>query len=125
MIEATPRKLTLHQQAVMIQVLLTFPEQHVDVRYDPGSSDALGYARDFLTIFKVIGWKLNDGAPAEISGGQFRGLGIFVREQSSMPASAEALRDALRIYGIEVATFYDPICNIIPGGFVLAVGSQT
>ena len=117
-----PRKLTLHQQAVLIQVLLTFPDQQVDVRYDPASSDALSYAREFLTIFRVIGWTVNDGAPSEISTDKLCGLKFVVSEHGSLPASAEALRDALRIYAIETATIRDPACNMRPGGFVLAVG---
>jgi hypothetical protein len=122
MSEPTSRKLTLHQQAVLIQVLLTFPDQDVDVRYDPGSSDALRYAREFLTIFKVIGWKLNDGAPSKILSGKFNGLTFVISEPGSLPPSAEALRDALRIYDIDVATFCDPTCTTAPGGFALAVG---
>jgi hypothetical protein len=60
-----PRKLTTHQQAVLIQVLLAFPEQEVGVYYCASASDALGYAQDFLTVFKAIGWKVNEGAPSE------------------------------------------------------------
>jgi hypothetical protein len=107
---------------VLIQVLLTFPDQHVDVRFNPDSTDALGYARDFLAIFKVIGWKVKDGAPSETN--KFRGLAIVVSEQCNIPAGAEALRDALRIYAIEAATVCDPACNMRPGGFVLAVGAH-
>jgi hypothetical protein len=122
MSELNPRKLTLHQQAVLIQVLLTFPDQHVDVFYDPGSHDALGYARQFLTIFKVIGWRVNDGAPSKILADKFNGLTFVISEPGSLPPSAEALRDALRIYEIEATTFCDPSCNMRSGGFVLAVG---
>src|SRR5260370_29547788 len=38
-----PRKLSTHQQAVLIQVLLAFPEQEVGVYYCASASDALGY----------------------------------------------------------------------------------
>jgi hypothetical protein len=124
MSEQNPRKLTLHQQAVLIQVLLTFPDQHVDVRYDPGSGDALSYAREFLTIFKVIGWKVNDGAPSEILADKFNGLTLVISEPGSLPPSAEALRDVLRIYDIDVATFCDPTRTMAPGGFALAVGPR-
>ena len=105
---------------MLIQVLLTFPDQHVDVRFNPDSSDALGYARDFLTIFKVIGWKVKEGAPSETN--KIRGLAIVVSDQCNIPPGAEALRDALRIYAIEATTFCDPVCNMRPDGFVLAVG---
>jgi hypothetical protein len=56
----TPRRLTTHQKAVLIQVLLSFPDQHVGICYDPSASDALDFAQDFLTIFKVIGWKVKE-----------------------------------------------------------------
>jgi hypothetical protein len=118
-----PRKLTVHQQSVLIQVLLTFPDQQVDVRYDSASNDALSYAREFLTIFRVIGWTVSDGAPSEILSDKVCGLTFVVSEHGSLPASAEALRDALRIYAIETATIRDPACNMRPGGFVFAVGA--
>jgi hypothetical protein len=117
----TPRKLTLHQQAVLIQVLLMFPDQHVDVRYCPSASDALGYAQDFLTIFKVIGWKVQ--APSENLIAQ-PCLAFVLGEQGILPPSAEALRDALRIYGIEVATFCDPARETTSADFVLVVGPE-
>lgn len=120
----TPRKLTTHQKAVLIQVLLVFPEQKVNVCYYPSASDALGYAQDFLTVFKSIGWKVNDVAPSEYLGSQTTGLAFVVSGQGSLPPSAEALRDALRIYGIEVTTFCDPNCNMRSGGFILAIGPQ-
>ena len=120
----TPRKLTTHQKAVLIQVLLVFPDQRVSVCYYPSASDALGYAQDFLTVFKSIGWKVSDGPPSESLSSQTTGLAFVVSRQGSLPPSAEALRDALRIYGIEVTTFCDPNCNLRSGGFILAIGPQ-
>jgi hypothetical protein len=120
--QPTPRRLTTHQKAVLIQVLLAFPDQQVGVCYYPSASDALGYAQDFLTVFNVIGWKVTGGAPSETLNGQFTGLALVVCAQGSLPPSAEALRDALRIYGIEVATFCDPTCTMRSGGFILAIG---
>jgi len=123
--QPTPRKLTTHQKAVLIQVLLVFPDQHVEVWHDPSASDALRYADDFLTVFKVIGWKVKEGAPRETFNGQCTGLAFVVSGQDGLPVGAEALRDALRIYGIEIATISDPTCSITAGGFVLAVGRET
>lgn len=120
--QPTPRRLTTHQKAVLIQVLLAFPDQQVGVCYYPSASDALGYAQDFLTVFNVIGWKVTGGAPSETLNGQFTGLALVVCAQGSLPPSAEALRDALRIYGIEVLTFCDPTCTMRSGGFILAIG---
>jgi hypothetical protein len=121
--EPSARRLTTHQKAVLIQVLLTFPAQQVRVCYDPAASDKRDYAQDFLTIFKVIGWDVSEGPLAETWNGQFAGLRIVVSGLDSLPAGAEALRDALRIYGIEVATVCDPACGVKAGGFILAVGS--
>jgi len=120
--QPTPRKLTTLQMAVLIRVLREFPDQQVDLCYHPSAQDALSYARDFLTVFKAIGWKVSDGAPIEMVNGQANGLTLVVSERSSLPPSAEALRDTLRIYGIEVATFCDPACNTEPGGFILTIG---
>jgi len=120
--EPTPRKLTTVQMAVLIRVLREFPDQQVDLCYHPSAQDALGYARDFLTVFKAIGWRLNDGAPVEVMNGQATGLAFVISEPGNLPPSAEALRDTLRIYGIEVGTFCDPACNAAPGGFILTIG---
>jgi hypothetical protein len=120
--QPTPRKLTTLQKAVLIQVLRPFADQQVGVSYDSAASDALGYAQDFLNIFKAIGWKVDDGGPSEAVNGHATGLAFVVGEQASLPPSAEALRDALRIYEIEVATFCDPAYKATPGGFILAIG---
>ena len=98
-----------------------FPDQHVDVCYAPLAFDALGYAQDFLTIFKVIGWKVH--APSESLIVQ-PGLAFLAGEQGVLPPSAEALRDTLRIYGIEVATVCDPSREMKSADFVLAIGSE-
>jgi hypothetical protein len=119
---ATSRKLTTLQKAVLIRVLRAFPNQDVGICYDPSASDSLGYAQDFLTVFKAIGWNVDEGAPFEAANLRSTGLTFLVREQSKLPPSAEALRDTLRIYAIEVATFCDPTCNTKPGGFILGIG---
>jgi hypothetical protein len=111
--------------AVLIRVLREFPNQQVGLCYYPSATDALGYAQDFLTVFKAIGWKVNDGAPVEVVTGQAKGLAFVISGEGSLPPCAQALRDTLRIYGIEVATFCDPACITEPGGFILAVGPTT
>ena len=116
--------MTTHQKAVLIQVLRTFPDQEVSVCYHPAASDALSYAQDFVTVFKVIGWTVNDGGPSRALSPQSMGLAFLVSAQDSLPPGAEALRDSLRIYGIEVSTLCDPACNISPGAFTLVIGSQ-
>jgi hypothetical protein len=123
--QPTPRRLTIHQKAVLIHVLIAFPDQEVGVCYDPGVNDALDYAQDFLMIFNVIGWKSNENAPSGTAKGQPTGLTLVVPTQRSLPPAAAAFRDALLIYGIEAATIYDSTCGMKPGGFILSVGPQT
>ena len=118
---ATARRLTTHQKAVLIQVLLSFPDQHVGICYDPSASDALDFAQDFLTIFKVIGWSVNEGAASNSLTGRSTGLAFVIAKPDGLPPSAEALRDALRIYGIEVVTIWDPTRNMMSASFILSV----
>jgi hypothetical protein len=121
--QATPRKLTTHQKAVLIHVLLMFPEQHAGIFYSPAAADAFAYAQDFLTIFKTVGWTVNDAEPVEIAAGQSANLAFIVRPETSLPPAAEALRDTLRIYGIDIEVFSDSTRNIASGSFILAIGS--
>jgi hypothetical protein len=118
------RKLTTHQQAVLIQVLLAFPEQRATVHYSPSVSDAYQYAQDFLTIFKAVGWTVNSAESAGQPAAREAGLAIVVSEDHSLPPSAEALRDALRIYGIEVEGIYDPTASVTTGSFILRIGED-
>lgn len=118
------RRLSTHQKAVLIQVLLTFPEQRVKVCYQRAASDACDYAQDFFTIFKVIGWDVQEGAPSEKWNAETAGLSLVVIDAGSVPVGAEALRDALRIYGIEVATVCDPGCGMSAGGFIFNVSAR-
>jgi hypothetical protein len=120
--QSIPRRLTTQQKAVLIQVLLSFPDQCVGVSYCSSASDTLDYAQDFATIFKVIGWKVNAVAASETVDGRSASLAFVVAEPRGLPPSAEALRDALRIYGIEVVTICDPTCCMMSGGFILSVG---
>jgi hypothetical protein len=99
--EHNARKLTTYQKAVLIQVLRTFPNERVEIRYAPDADDALSYAQDFMAVFKAIGW---DVSGPEADGPENRSaLALLVRD-SKLPACAEALRDALRIYETAVET---------------------
>jgi len=119
-VERSPRRLTTHQKSVLIQVLLAFPDETVSVRYWPSASDALDYAEDFSTIFKAINWTVVSAEPAEDVPYSSNGLTIMVRE-GKLPPSAEALRDALRIYGIE-APVEKHSCNLCgPSTFALVI----
>jgi hypothetical protein len=65
---------------------------------------------------------VSDGAPSESLNRKSSGLAFVVSERDSLPPSAEALRDALRVFGVEVATIADPAYSTPPGGFILSVG---
>jgi hypothetical protein len=121
---AATRKLTIHQKAVLIQVLRAFPEQRVGVEYCASAGDALAYAHDFLTIFKAVGWDVNNVEPAAQATAQAAGLEIVVSQDRRLPPGAEALRDALRIYGIEAETIWDADGDVAAGAFALRVGSD-
>jgi hypothetical protein len=118
--ERSPRRLSTHQKAVLIQVLLAFPDEAVRVRYSPSASDALNYADDFSTIFKAINWTVVPAEPAEDLPYSCSGLAIVVRGEK-LPPSAEALRDALRIYGIEAEVVKEPSNLCGSSTFALAV----
>jgi hypothetical protein len=119
-VERSPRRLTTHQKAVLIQVLLAFPEEIVSVCHLAPASDALNYADDFATIFKAINWTVVPAKPAEDLPDSSSGLTICVREEK-LPPSAEALRDALRIYGIEAQVAKDRSNLCGSSNFALAV----
>jgi hypothetical protein len=118
----SPRRLTTHQQAVLIQVLLAFPDQRVALHYSPQADDALSYARDFLAVFKAVGWHVHD--PEATKGSAAPAVGLaFLSADHRLPPSADALRDALRIYAIEVASACGSRVNMTSNGFVLQIGS--
>jgi len=114
----------MHQKAVLIQVLRAFPEQRVGVEYCASAGDALAYAQDFFTIFRAVGWDVNDVQPATQATAQAAGLAIVVSQSQGVPPGAEALRDALRIYGIEAETIWDAGGHVSVGAFALRVGSD-
>ena len=118
--EKVTRKLSTHQQAVLIQVLLTFPDEPVGVCYQSAIADAHAYAEDFLTIFKAINWRVDQARATAALSAASGGLAIVVPE-GQLPPSAEALRDALRIYGIEAEIVPDQANLCGSKKFVLAV----
>ncbi len=120
--QASPRKLTTHQKAVLIQVLRVFPEQKMCVCYRPDAGDAQAYARDFLAVFKAVGWEADE---IELAAGarEPAGLAIGVSREDAIPHASLALRDALLIYHIEAKIFCDPARNIEAGTFALIVGA--
>ncbi len=116
------RTLSTHQKAVLIQVLLIFPDEPVGVCYvtaSPDALEALKYAEDFLTIFKAINWSVDRVEAVENLPAVSSGLALVVKRHP--PASAEALRDALRIYNIQVEIINDEANLCGSRNFVLAV----
>ena len=85
----TPRKLTTHQKAVLIHVLLAFPGQQVSVFYSPAADDALAYAHEFVTIFKSIEWNVKDPEPVEIAIPQSSGLAFIISRVPGLPTGAK------------------------------------
>jgi hypothetical protein len=74
-------KLTTHQQAVLIQVLLAFPGQRVGIQTSPSAVDAAAYAQNFLAIFKACGWNVDQRVRREqFPGWMTPGLTIVVLE---------------------------------------------
>jgi hypothetical protein len=122
--QPTPRKLTTLQKAVLIRALREFPTQHVEVRYFSLASDARSYAQDFLAVFKAIGWEVDDAVCSDDLADRFTGLGYVVNERESLPPSAEALRDSLRIYGIEIVNVCDTAVAVRSADFILAIGAE-
>jgi hypothetical protein len=119
----SPRRLSTHQQAVLIHVLLTFPDEPVAVCYVSAVADARDYAQDFATIFKALGWSVFDRGGI-ISPPQMTGTLAIALKNATLPSSAEALRDALRIYGIDagILTNQSELCGAHK--FVLVVGAR-
>jgi hypothetical protein len=114
------RKLTTYQKAVLIQILRSFPNERVEIRYSADSDDAFSYAQDFLCIFKAIGWDV-DGP--EVEPGAQAGLTIHANGNSGAHACVEALRDALRIYEIEPQVRHENV-GAISSNFILTVGAS-
>lgn len=119
-----PRKLTTHQKAVLVQVLIVFPEQEAGIRYDPDVPDARAYAQDFLAVFKAIGWEVKDPEPTSGLAANSFGLALAVSDERAVPTAAAALRDALRIYGIEAEFVVESSREIPLSAFVLMVGAM-
>jgi hypothetical protein len=118
----TPRKLTTHQKAVLIQALAMFPEQQAGIFYSPTSSDAQAYAQEFLTIFKAVGWTVADPEPTEIARVQSANLTVIVSDEATLPPAAEALHDTLQIFRMNVEVSRDFTHKIASGSFILAIG---
>ena len=115
------RRLSTHQQAVLIQVLLAFPGETVGVCSLSSAPATHGYAEDFLNIFKALNWNVDNNVEVrERLPESPCGLALLVKE-NRIPPSAEALRDALRIYNLEAEMTPDRLDLCGSRNFVLAV----
>lgn len=108
---------------VLIQVLRTFPNERVVILYSASAGDAKAYALNFMAIFKAIGWDVRGPEAADSPAGGSAALALLVSEGDGLPACAEALRDALRIYEIEVETRAAGGDLVPAGGYGLWVGA--
>jgi hypothetical protein len=122
--EPAHRKLTTHQKAVLIQVLLTFPGERVGIFYSPAAADGMDYATDFMAIFKAIGWDVSGPTAERYFAGGSPGLAIVTSKNGDLPACAQAFRDALRIYEVEVESRLEKLSDGPSNGFILWVGPQ-
>jgi hypothetical protein len=126
--EQAHRKLTTHQKSVLIQVLLTFPGERVEIVYSPTAADAQAYATDFMAIFKAIGWDVSGPTAEKNFAGGAPGLVIVTSKNGDLPACAQAFRDALRIYEVEVEveveSRLEKLSDVPANGFILWVGPQ-
>ena len=122
MLDQAHRKLTTHQKAVLIQVLLTFPGERVAIFYSPTAADGKNYATDFMAIFKAIGWDVTGPTAEENFAGGSPGLAVVTSKNGDLPACAQALRDALRIYEIEVESRVEKLSDSATGVFSFWVG---
>lgn len=116
------RRLTTHQKAILIQVLRTFPDERVRICYSPSANDGRSYAEDFVSVFRAIGWRV--GGPetaAEPTPTLSSGLAL-VSSEDGLPPCAEALHNALRIYGIEVRIDCSGSERVTNASFLLTVG---
>lgn len=109
----------------MIQVLLTFPDQRVGIFYSAAAADGQVYAMEFMAIFKAIGWDVTGPEASQDIAGESGGLAFVMGEGGRLPACAEALRDALRIYEIEVGTRSEKGRAVAADGFVFWVGAES
>jgi hypothetical protein len=122
--EQAHRKLTTHQKAVLIQVLLSFPGERVKIVYSATAADGLAYGTDFMAIFKAIGWDVTGPTSEDNLADDSPGLALLTSENTALPACALALQDALRIYQIEVESRVEKSRGVATGGFLLWVGPQ-
>jgi hypothetical protein len=116
----TQRRLTTHQKAVLVQVLRTFPDERVRICYSPSAHDARSYAEDFVSVFRAIGWRV-DGPDTSDESTAASALAL-VSSEMGLPPCAEALRDALRIYKIEVQVDCSAFEREEAASFLLRVG---
>lgn len=110
---------------MLIQVLLAFPDQRVAIFYSAAAEDGQAYATDFMAIFKAIGWDVTGPETSADIAGEPVGLAFIVGEGGKLPACAEALRDALRIYEVEVGIHTEAKREVAADGFVLWIGAGT
>lgn len=117
---AAGRRLTVHQKAVLVQVLRAFPDEKVRVCYSPSATDGRSYAEDFVFVFKAIGWRVDGPDASDTATASSSALTLVPCETGLTPCAA-ALRDALRIYRIEIQVDFSGSGRASDGSFLLRV----
>lgn len=117
------RKLTTHQKAVLVQVLRTFPDEKVRVCYSPSATDGRSYAEDFVSVFRAIGWRVDGPDASGETTASPSALALVPSDMGLTPCAA-ALRDALRIYRIEIHVDFSGAARASDGSFLLRVGQN-
>lgn len=115
------RRLTTHQKAVLVQVLRTFPDEKVRVCYSPSATDGRSYAEDFVSVFRAIGWRVDGPDASGDTAASPSALALVPSDMGLTPCAA-ALRDAMRIYRIEIHVDFSRPARASDGSFLLRVG---
>jgi ClpP class serine protease len=95
---ATPRKLTPDQKQALIAALQPFRGQKVSVTTVMGSDDGLGFANDFIEVFRAAQWAIDTGSPSQ---GVFTGKTPhwFGADNKRRRSERKSLPTSLRCFG--------------------------
>jgi hypothetical protein len=98
-------------------------DDQISFEFRNGSDDGRSYAEDFLSVFKAIGWEVDGPETAHEPTGASSRTSPLIANNAGLPPCAEALHDALQIYGIEVEVECSGSGNVPNGTFLLRIGN--
>ena len=114
-----PRVLTTQQSTRLTDALKNAAGSHLIVNSTLGDAESLGFANQIADTLKSAGWEV-DGVNQAIFSQKQVGLGVFVHNGQTSPASAFVLLKALKSVGLDVIGYQDG--NISEGVVQLNVG---